>query len=169
MAAPKPRWYSATMRSRTLPILTLALGLLGACAHAPARPSADEDRAVLKAKSDAWDKAIIDKDEAAIAGNMAEDFRQIDGGGNLETKASFVAGLVEPELTIDPYGVDEFEIRLYGDVALLSGKTDMTGSYKGERFESHYRYIDVYVRRDGDWKVVSVQITRLPPPKPADG
>ena len=27
---------------------------------------------------------------------------------------------------------------------------------------SHYRYIDVYARQDGAWKVVSVQITRIP-------
>jgi hypothetical protein len=43
----------------------------------------------------------------------------------------------------------------------------MTGKYDGEVFESNYRYIDIYVRRNGKWKIVSVQITRIPPPKPA--
>lgn len=126
------------------------------------------DRAELKRLSDAWDQAIVRKDEAAIAGNMAEDFRQIDGYGNLENRQSFVAGLVDPKLTIDPYTVEDFEIRLYGDVALLSGRTHMTGRYDGKPFESNYRYIDIYVRRDGQWKIVSVQITKFPPPKPAD-
>jgi len=27
---------------------------------------------------------------------------------------------------------------------------------------SNYRYIDIYVKRDGQWRIVSVQITRLP-------
>jgi len=62
---------------------------------------------------------------------------------------------------IDPYTVEEFEVRLYGDVALLSGRTRMTGRSDGRLFTSHYRYIDTYVRRDGAWKVVSVQITRI--------
>ncbi len=99
----------------------------------------------------------------AIAANMADDFRQIDGDGALETKASFVEGLVDPALELDPYTVEELDVRLYGDVALLSGRTRMTGRYAGKPFASHYRYLDVYVRRGGAWKVVSVQITKLSP------
>ncbi len=53
-------------------------------------------------------------------------------------------------------------MRLYGDVALLCGRTRMTGRYDGEPFVSHYRYIDVYVRAGGEWRVASVQITKLP-------
>ena len=70
--------------------------------------------------------------------------------------------LVSPDLQIDPYTVEEFDVRLYGDVALLSGRTRMTGRYEGKPFTSHYRYIDIYVRRDGAWKIVSVQISRIP-------
>jgi len=121
--------------------------------------------AELTRLSDAWDKAIVRKDEKAIADNMAEDFRQIDPNANLETKQSFVAGIIDPKLTIDPYTVEEFEVRLYGDTALLSGRTHMTGKYDGQAFESNYRYIDIYVRRNGAWKIVSVQITRIPPAK----
>lgn len=54
-------------------------------------------------------------------------------------------------------------MRLYGHVALLSGRTSMTGRYAGKPFSSHYRYIDVYVRRDDEWKVVSVQISKIAP------
>jgi ketosteroid isomerase-like protein len=132
----------------------------GAFAAAPS-----PDVATLTKLSDDWDKAIVGKDEQAIAGNMADDFRQIDGYGNLETKQSFVAGILDPKLTIDPYTVEEFEVRMYGDTALLSGRTLMTGKYDGKPFTSNYRYIDVYVRRGGVWKIVSVQITKLPAEK----
>ncbi len=123
--------------------------------------------AQLKAQSDAWDQAIIRKDRAAIEANMAADFRQIDGRGNVETKTSFVEGLVSPDLVIDPYTVEDFEVRVYGDTALLSGRTRMTGKYEGQPFKSHYRYIDVYVKRGGAWKIVSVQISRIPEPEKA--
>lgn len=93
--------------------------------------------------------------------NMAEDFRQIDGDGDLENKLSFVEGIVSTKLVIDPYTVEDFEVRLHGDVALLSGRTKMTGRYDGQPFASHYRYIDVYVRRDGMWRIVSVQISKI--------
>ena len=40
---------------------------------------------------------------------MAEDFRIIDGYGNVEGKKAFVADILDPKLTIDPYTVEEFE------------------------------------------------------------
>jgi hypothetical protein len=33
--------------------------------------------------------------------------------------------------------------------------------YDGKPFTTNYRYIDVYVRKDGRWRIASVQITRL--------
>ena len=144
-------------------LLLASATLLGACSLAPPAPAgADALKAQLKAQADAWDQAIVRKDRAAIEANMADDFRQIDGAGNIETKTSFVADLVSPDLRIDPYTVEDFDVRLYSDVALLSGRTRMTGSYQGKPFSSHYRYIDIYVQRGGAWKIVSVQISRLP-------
>ena len=122
-----------------------------------------KDVATLTHLSDAWDKAIVRKDEKAIADNMAEDFRMIDGRGEVSAKKAFVADLIDPKLTIDPYTVEEFGVRLYGDTALLSGRTHMTGQYDGKPFTSDYRYIDIYVRKGGAWKIVSVQITKLAP------
>ncbi|HEX6738472.1 MAG TPA: nuclear transport factor 2 family protein [Vicinamibacteria bacterium] len=140
-----------------------AVFLLGGSATAPRRDAAPSKALVerLTAQADRWDKAIVAKDRPAIEANMADDFRQIDGAGNVETRKSFVDGLVSPDLQIDPYTVEDFDVRVYGDVALLSGRTRMTGTYQGQPFTSHYRYIDIYVRRGGDWKIVSVQITRM--------
>ena len=147
-----------SVRQILLAALLVAAGMLPS--HA-----ADEKQAAVIAEltrqADAWDQAIVRKDRAAIEANMADDFRQIDGDGDIETKASFVNGLLSAKLEIDPYTVDDFEVRLYGNVALLSGRTKMTGRYDGKAFKSHYRYIDIYVMRDGKWQIVSVQISKL--------
>lgn len=122
------------------------------------------DLAQLTRQANDWDAAIVRKDRTAIETNMAEDFRQIDGDADIEDKASFVEGLMSPKLKIDPYTVEDFEVRQYGDTALLSGRTKMTGSWDGKPFSTHYRYIDIYARQNGVWKIVSVQITRLAKP-----
>jgi ketosteroid isomerase-like protein len=147
---------------KIVPALLLASCLLGCGARDAGPAGAAPESAALAAQADRWDEAIVRKDRAAIEANMSADFRQIDGDGNVETRESFVAGLLDPALEIDPYTVEDFDIRFYGDVALLSGRTRMTGRHDGEPFTSHYRYIDVYARQDGAWKVVSVQITRIP-------
>jgi ketosteroid isomerase-like protein len=122
------------------------------------------DLAQLTRQANDWDAAIVRKDRAAVEVNMAEDFRQIDGDADIEDKASFVEGLMSPKLKIDPYTVENFEIRQYGDTALISGRTKMTGSWDGKPFNTHYRYIDIYAKQNGVWKIVSVQITRLAKP-----
>ena len=128
--------------------------------------SAPQDTASVVAEltrlSDAWDKAIVRKDTAAIAGNMSEDFRQISSNGDVANKETFVRNITAANLVIDPYTVEDFDVRVYGNVALLSGRTRMTGREGGTPFTTHYRYIDVYVRTNGTWKVCSVQTTRLP-------
>ncbi|MDP9137509.1 MAG: nuclear transport factor 2 family protein [Pseudomonadota bacterium] len=98
----------------------------------------DDAIELLTKQADLWDKAIVHKGRAAIEANMVDDFRQIDGAGNVETRASFIEGIMSPALEIDPYTIED-----------------------GKPFTSHYRYIDVYVRRDGTWKIVSVQISRI--------
>jgi ketosteroid isomerase-like protein len=144
------------MTTRRAALVLLALPVLAQAGPAPAALLAR-----LKAQADAWDRAIVAKDRGAIEANMADDFRQIDARGNVETKASFIDGLVTPDLQLDPYTVEDFEVRVYGDTALLSGRTRMTGRFQGQPFNTHYRYIDVYVKRGGAWKIVSVQISPI--------
>jgi ketosteroid isomerase-like protein len=150
------------MRNPLVSIILCVAALLQGCAsHPAAQPPDPAAVAALTAQADRWDKAIVRKDRAAIEGNMADDFRQIDSAGNVGTKSSFVDGLVAADLQIDPYTVEDFDVRLYGGVALLSGRTRMTGQYQGKPFVSHYRYIDIYVRHGAQWKIVSVQTSKI--------
>jgi ketosteroid isomerase-like protein len=145
---------------------TLGLGLaLGACAaHAPAPASraGAELAARLRTQADAWDAAIVRKDRAAIAANMGENFVQIGSDGRLADKAAFLDGITADKLVIAPYTVEEFRVRVFGDTALLTGRTDMHGSWDGKEFRSHYRFTDTYVREaDGHWRVVNVQTSEI--------
>jgi ketosteroid isomerase-like protein len=147
----------------------MLLGLaIGACASSPA-PSATpatlpeaELAARLRTQADAWDAAIVRKDRAAIAANMAESFMQTGSDGRVADKAAFLEAITADKLVIAPYTVEEFRVRFYGDTALITGRTDMHGSWDGKPFESHYRFTDTYVREaDGAWRVVNVQTTEI--------
>lgn len=136
--------------------------LLVACVPAES-PASDHaaDVAQLTRQSEAWDKAIVAKDLAGITGNMCDDFRQIGSDGSLSTREAFVKDLVAPDFSIDPYTVEEFQVRIVSDTAFLSGTTRMTGHAEGNPWKTHYRYTDVYVRTAGKWKVCNVQTSRI--------
>jgi ketosteroid isomerase-like protein len=131
---------------------------LPASANEPALPGV---ATLLKRQSDAWDAAIIRKDRRAVAANMADSFMQIDSNGRIADKKHFLDDITAPNLTITPYVVDDFRIRVYGNAALLTGSTDMHGTMNGKPFTTHYRYTDVYVKEHGSWKVVNVQTTHI--------
>ena len=97
---------------------TLAFVILLLFAGGSARAEPAADIAQLTRQADAWDKAIVAKDLVGIAANLCDDFRQIGSSGEVENRESFLRDLMSTELEIDPYTVEEFEIRLYGDTSL---------------------------------------------------
>lgn len=117
--------------------------------------------AALKAQADAWDLAIVKKDKQAIAKNMSDTFFQIGSDGSTADKTQFLHNLTSPDLVIEPYTVEDFKIRFYGNTALVNGSTDMHGTYQGKPFRSHYRFTDTYVKEGDVWRVVNVQTTRI--------
>lgn len=147
-----------TMNLKTLPCFLLLFIPLSAIAEPPATP---QPQGTLKRQADAWDAAIVNKDRRAIAANMADSFMQIDSDGATADKMQFIADIVSEDLQISPYKVEDFKIRMYGQTAVLTGKTKMHGTYKNAAFTSHYRFTDVYVNQNGMWKVVNVQTTRI--------
>jgi ketosteroid isomerase-like protein len=156
---------STRSRWRVAPILVALLAGFALLSPACGPQGGGPDGAIaaqLKTQADAWDQAILRKDAKAIAENMSADFRHIGKTGELADRAAFLQDLLSPDLVIHPYAVEDFDVRLYGDCALLCGRTRMTGMYKGKPFKSHYRYIDTYVRQEGQWRVCSVQITAIP-------
>lgn len=122
------------------------------------------DRAIesmLRQQANAWDVAIVTKNRIDIEANIAAGFMQIGSDGAKADKAQFVAALLDERLSIEPYTVEDFQVRVYADVALVTGTTQMQGSWDGKPFSSHYRFTDVYVREHGKWRVVNVQTTPI--------
>ena len=53
------------------------------------------------------------------------------------------------------------QIRLYGDVAVVTGLSDMLVTGVDQVYSFTIRFIEVYRRTDGSWKLVAWQSTRL--------
>lgn len=144
----------------------IALPMMFAAAACTMRAAArgDDDAATvarLTAQAEQWDRAIVRKDRDAIAANMSDDFRPIRATGGVANRQQFLDFITSPELSIDPYTVDDLNVRIHGDAALVSGTTRMSGRYAGTAFTSYYRFVDVYLRQDGVWRVCNVQITTI--------
>lgn len=157
-------WSAAEGVARRGLLLAAAAGALVmsvGCAAPTAKSDDEATKRELKAFADAWDQALVTKDRAGIEANMAPDFTQMRAGGTVVDRAQFIQDVLHPAFRMDAYRVEDFGIRLYGDTALVTGRIRMTGTDEGQPWNAHFRYIDTYVRRDGRWRVVSVQVTPM--------
>lgn len=54
-------------------------------------------------------------------------------------------------------------MKVYGEVAVVSGQATRKGVMDGKDISSSVRYTRVYIKRDGRWQVVQFQQTRVVP------
>lgn len=104
-------------------------------------------------------RAWLESDRDAVDAILADDWAVIDPGGRIINKAQVMEEFKTGERRLEAGTIDEVKVRLFGDVAVVTGKTVAEGSYQGNSFSVKLRFTDVCVRRGDDWQVVASQGT----------
>ena len=119
------------------------------------------DTAIFAA-ADAFDRAQLTKDRPAMERFLLDDLNFIDGSGKRLGKEEFIAGWTAPGDSFDPITLVDRTVTLLGpDAALVGAEVNLCGSSDGQRFCSHIRFADTFVRVGGQWRVAHVQVTRI--------
>jgi ketosteroid isomerase-like protein len=145
--------------------LVVAVASLGSTAPPPLRaqgptPSARSEsvRAAEMARRD----ALLASDTVALSKLVAGEFIEISRLGTIRSRADNMREVASGDLRLLTIKYDSLDVRVYGDVALLTGIADNTGMYRGTvPFSGKIRYTRVFVWRDGRWQAVSMQQTPM--------
>ena len=121
-------------------------------------PSAEES---VRAAEQARGQALLHADTTALSRLVADEFIEISRLGTLRTKADNIREIGSGDLKLTTVKYDSLTVRIYGDVAILRGIADNTGTFHGYPFAGRLRYTRVFVRRDGRWQAVAMQHTML--------
>jgi ketosteroid isomerase-like protein len=114
------------------------------------------------AAADAFDRAQLTKDGAAIGRIVLDDLVFIDGSGKRLGKKEFIDGWTVPGDSFDPITlVDRTVTPLGRDAAVVGAEVNLCGSSDGTPFCSRIRFADTFVRIDGRWRVAHIQVTRI--------
>ncbi len=119
--------------------------------------------AALSQAAEAYERAQIEGDAAALERLMASDYVLVGGDGSRTGKAAHIAEFTDPKFDLEPVVVRDMVEHVWPDGAALGGTVDLVGAYDGKPFRQTLRYIDVWRWRDGRWQVVYGQATRVPP------
>jgi ketosteroid isomerase-like protein len=106
-------------------------------------------------------RAWVEHDRAAVVELLSDDWKVIDPGGRVLTKAQVLEEFDTGARKLESGTIDEVEVRAYGDFAVVTGRTTAQGSYEGNTVSVRLRFTDVFVRRGGAWQVVSSQATLI--------
>ena len=144
----------------------VGLILVALAAGAPQSPgSADQSSAVRELEriehqlAEAWLKG----DRKFVEGILADDWTVTDASGHVLTKRQVIdEGFATHERRITSAVFDELRVRIYGDTAVVIGRSNVSGEYRGKSAHVVARFMDVFVRRGKSWQVVASQATRLP-------
>lgn len=95
---------------------------------------------------------------------LADDWKVIDPSGHVMTKAEMLAVSFVGERDISFSEIDEVDVREYGDLAIVTGRTRVRGSIAGQDVDITLRFTDVFSRTSGRWQCHASQGTFVSEP-----
>jgi uncharacterized protein (TIGR02246 family) len=154
------------MQRRALLALLPALVLPGiVLAHPHEMLTRDRQGAIeqqVMAARDNIRAAVAARDAARLRTLYASDFAHTHTSGKVDGRDARIVSLLAGEPTVELARVEELTIRvLHADTAILTGRSSIPrsdGSGTGE-----VRWMQVYVRVEGDWRLAASQATSLSP------
>ncbi|PWT79844.1 MAG: hypothetical protein C5B44_06265 [Acidobacteria bacterium] len=120
-----------------------------------------EIETTLRQLNDEWVKALVRRDGATLDRIMADDFLfayPLEG----DDKAQFVSDVVSGNLRVEYVSRENVRVRIWGGTAVLIAKDSSKWFYQGREWSGHYKIINVYSQRNGDWQLVAVQACHIP-------
>lgn len=124
------------------------------------------------AAGDADAEAVLQRDEemaqAVVAGDLkrlddiyAPDYVYVGSEGQQIARAERLEAFRTGRLRYLATKHTGTHVRVYGDTAVLQGQTHSKVLSGGREIEGDFRYVGVWVRHGGRWRIVLTQATRI--------
>jgi ketosteroid isomerase-like protein len=150
------------MKRSLRPFLAVILLVLAAtpCARAQDNSAIEEK---LKQMEDAWEKALMDKDQAAVGNMVADDYAGINYKGERQNKTQLLDEIKTSTDTLSASTIDNMQVHIYGpSVATVIGTSTEKGKGKnGKQFSRSFGWIDTWMERNGKWECIGEGVMQL--------
>ena len=124
----------------------------------------DEAQTVMTLGED-WAAAELRGDAAFLGEILADDFVGVGPRGFMLTKDQWLSRHEAESLRYESFGLDEVQVRLFGDAAITVCRQSARGVYEDEngRFDldDQFRATLVFVGQNGNWKLASLQLSPI--------
>jgi ketosteroid isomerase-like protein len=108
-----------------------------------------------------WSEAELKRDTKFLDKLFADDFVVGTSQGQVLNKQQMLELLRNPDRQFTELQSDKIDVRVYGNVAVMTDRTTIRGTDKGKPFGGVFRYVRIFVREQGRWRAVLAQATPL--------
>jgi hypothetical protein len=105
-------------------------------------------------------RAWLENDRAFIERVLATEWSVTQADGSILDRA-VVLGTFFDTVSFDSNVVDDLSVKLYGDAAVVRGRTSVSARVSGAPVSARIRFTDVFIRRDGRWQAVASHASAL--------
>lgn len=137
------------------------VAILASSALAQKSAEASKAEGILLAMEKTWTDALEKKDLNAVGLILADEYMIIDDEGLVRDKTATLSRLKSSDNSISTAVVDELKVRIYGNVAVVTGRQTEKSTEKGKNTSGSYRYTDVWVNRGKGWQVVNTHESKV--------
>ncbi len=122
----------------------------------------NDEQQILKLFEDG-DRALVAADAAELSRIFADDYVQYDEAGQTSTKQDLIGKLSSGVIRYVSMVSTGRRIRmLREDFAIVHGSEVDMVEQSGERVPIRYVYMDVVMKREGQWQIVGSQLAKAP-------
>ena len=144
-------------------ILTLALGLVfSTAALAKEKGTGTDVEATLKKIEQELADSILKSDPSAFEKYLTSDYLGIGPDGVTQNKSELMSDIKSGTLKLESSTMSDMKVQASGpDMAVVVYRSTDKGMYKGKDVTGEYRWLDVFVKRDGKWQIAVDQGTQI--------
>jgi ketosteroid isomerase-like protein len=110
-----------------------------------------------------WMESYVKRDTAFLERYLSDDYVStfpdgtvLDKKGEIESVKSGAVAFTEIP--------SEMKVRIYGETAVITGRSTIKAKVKGQDLSGEYRFTHVWIKRSDRWQVVASQVTRIAKP-----
>ena len=119
--------------------------------------------ALIAALDTEYQAAVKANDAVTMDRILADDFILVTGRGKVFSKTDLLNAAINKDAIYEYQDDSRQTVRVWGDTAVITALLYQKGTYKGEPFEDHLWFSDVYVRTPDGWKYALGQASiRMP-------
>ena len=137
------------MIKSAISVLLLAAFALGQNANS------DSAEGKLLALEKMWNQAQLLRDSYALDRLVAPRFVNTEWDGDVSNREKFLADIRDPKFKPSVMSIQDVQVILYGDTAVVTGTYHTKGSYQGKPYDHVGRFTDTWILENHKWQCVA--------------